>query len=104
MRWLKANVDGTAYSSENRVSIEGVLRDSNGGWQFGFMRNLGSCPVLLAEIRAIHNMILHSWRLRHRQVELKTDNLETVRILKGTSSALSSHDIVASIQEMLTFE
>ncbi|KAL4352343.1 hypothetical protein GQ457_06G007100 [Hibiscus cannabinus] len=87
--WLKVNVDGAIYSSANRVSIGGVIRD---------------CNVLFAELWAIHDMLLHSWCLGFRQIELETDNLESVRILKGVSIALSGHSIVASIKELLAFD
>ncbi|KAL4378692.1 hypothetical protein GQ457_02G015700 [Hibiscus cannabinus] len=104
LSWLKANVDGTVYSSDNRASIDGVMRDSNGDCQFEFMLNLGCCSIMLAELWAIHDMFLHSWRLGFRRIEIETNNFEAVRILKGFSTALSGHSIVTSIKELLAFD
>ncbi|KAK8511878.1 hypothetical protein V6N11_050468 [Hibiscus sabdariffa] len=65
---------------------------------------LGSCSILLAKLWANQDMLLHSWRLGFRLVELEIGNFEAVQILKGTSNALSGHNIVASIKEMLVFK
>lgn len=46
--WFKLNVDGSR-SLNGRIGAGGVIRDCNGYWCHGFMFNIGSGEVLLAE-------------------------------------------------------
>ncbi|KAL4352892.1 hypothetical protein GQ457_06G044020 [Hibiscus cannabinus] len=78
-----------------------MLINENGAWIFGFARKLGVCSSLIAEIWAVHNCLLHAWRLGFRLVELETDCLEVERLLLGKSKALPGNAIVEDIQEML---
>ncbi|KAL4369220.1 hypothetical protein GQ457_05G009730 [Hibiscus cannabinus] len=98
--WIKANADGASALGSCKATAGGVLRDENGAWIFGFARKLGVCSSLIAEIWAVHNYLLHAWRLGFRMVELETDCLEVERILLGKSKVLPGNAIVADIREM----
>ncbi|KAL4369713.1 hypothetical protein GQ457_05G033720 [Hibiscus cannabinus] len=99
--WIKANADGASALGSCKAAAGGVLRDENGAWIFGFARKLRVCSSLIAEIWAVHNCLLHAWRLGFRMVELETDCLEVERILLGESKALPGNAIVEDIREML---
>lgn len=47
--WVKVNVDGSVSSSKE-ASRGGVFRDDVGRWILGFVGNLGTCSVLMAEL------------------------------------------------------
>ncbi|KAK8517020.1 hypothetical protein V6N12_032220 [Hibiscus sabdariffa] len=68
---------------------------------YGYDRRLGHCSVLMAELWAAHDIFLAVWDLGLRQVQMKTDNLEVVRILQGSSDALDGCSLVDAILMIL---
>ncbi|GMI74428.1 hypothetical protein HRI_001112100 [Hibiscus trionum] len=99
--WVKANADGSVQGQQQTAAIWGVFRDSAGVWLFGFARAIGSCSVLMSELWAVYDTLLHAWRLGFRKVWLESDNLEVMRILKGESTALSGDALVDLIFGLL---
>ena len=47
--WLKLNSDGSVYR-HNLAACGGVLRDASGSFVRAFATNVGSCPVVVAEL------------------------------------------------------
>ncbi|KAK9046567.1 hypothetical protein V6N11_052453 [Hibiscus sabdariffa] len=99
--WVKLNVDASVEPNTSRAGIGGVIRDDRGSWRVGFARFIGRCPVLLAEMWAIYEGLLHAWSLGYRKVELESDSLEATHIIKRESESLNKSALVASIRKML---
>ncbi|KAK8497391.1 hypothetical protein V6N12_018886 [Hibiscus sabdariffa] len=99
--WVKLNVDALVEPNTSRVGIGGLIRDDRGCWRAGFARFIGRCSVLLAEMWAIYEGLLHAWSLGYRKVELESDSLVATRIVKCESGILNNSALVASIRKML---
>ncbi|XP_039053503.1 uncharacterized protein LOC120195598 [Hibiscus syriacus] len=74
--WIKGNSDGAVRTCDNMAAAGGILRNSKGECIFGFTRSLGRCSILTAELRGVHDLLLHAWRLGIRYIKLETNNLE----------------------------
>lgn len=48
--WIKCNVDGSCKQGGAHAGCGGVFRDAYGSWRGAFLRNLGTCSVLYAEL------------------------------------------------------
>ncbi|KAL4385217.1 hypothetical protein GQ457_15G009690 [Hibiscus cannabinus] len=99
--WVKLNVDAAVATVDHTVGIEGVVRDENGVWLFGYARFVGRCDVLLAEFWAIHDGLLHVWSMGYRRVELESDCLEAVRVINNESDMMGGSVLVESIKRLL---
>ncbi|KAE8713526.1 hypothetical protein F3Y22_tig00110206pilonHSYRG00050 [Hibiscus syriacus] len=86
--WIKGNLDGAVRTCNNMAVVGGILRNSKGEWVFGFTRSIGRCSILIAELWGVHDLLLHTWRLGIRHIELETDNLEVMKICNFSSDAL----------------
>ncbi|KAL4386567.1 hypothetical protein GQ457_09G022170 [Hibiscus cannabinus] len=96
--WVKINVDATVSTLDCTATIGAVFRDCEGNWLCGIARSIGRCNVLLAELWAIHDGLLHAWSRGFRRIEIESDNLEVVRIVTSISTALGDSGLVLSIK------
>ncbi|GMI86798.1 hypothetical protein HRI_002349100 [Hibiscus trionum] len=99
--WVKLNADGSVYGQHKEAAIGGVVRDSLGRWLFGFARRIGVCSVLMAELWAAYEALMHAWRMGFKKVVLESDNLEVTRILSNESMALRGDVVVDLIFGLL---
>ncbi|KAK8983129.1 hypothetical protein V6N11_057883 [Hibiscus sabdariffa] len=99
--WVKANCDAAVDPRNNSAAIGGVIRDSTGSWIFGFTRKLGQCSVITAKLWAMHDLLLHAWRIGLRQVELETDNIEAYRIVSGCTSVFVTTLLIEDLLELV---
>ncbi|KAL4354570.1 hypothetical protein GQ457_06G001090 [Hibiscus cannabinus] len=98
--WIKGNFDGAVGGPHRMAAAGGVLRGGTGEWLFGFSRSLGSCSIIVAELWAVFDLLLHAWRLGFCKVELETDNSLVAEIL-GRSLALNSNALVSDLKAMI---
>ncbi|KAK8529558.1 hypothetical protein V6N12_060337 [Hibiscus sabdariffa] len=71
--WVKFNVHGARRDADGRASCGSGIRDSNGGWCIDFLKFIGSCSVIEAELwgctlvrpqfHAISNLVMHIFDL-----------------------------------------
>ncbi|KAL4272564.1 hypothetical protein GQ457_13G000500 [Hibiscus cannabinus] len=87
--------------SSSMASSGGVICDETGEWLFGFSKSICSCSVLVAELWAVMDVLLHAWMLGFRKVELEVDNIIVFHILEVFSMVLNGNALVARIREML---
>ncbi|KAL4281492.1 hypothetical protein GQ457_03G010450 [Hibiscus cannabinus] len=99
--WVRVNVDGAVSGPNQCATVGGVVRDEYAAWLFGFARSLGSCSVIMAELWATHDGLLHAWRLGYRKVELESDSRQVVDILKCDSLDLIDSAVVTLVHELL---
>ncbi|KAL4303557.1 hypothetical protein GQ457_10G010520 [Hibiscus cannabinus] len=100
--WIKANSDGAMDPSSGKTVASEVLRDEHGVWIFDFSCSLGCCSILMVELWAAHDALLHAWRLGFRQVELETNNREVVHILCRDYDVLIGSAIVDALHGLLS--
>ncbi|KAL4324382.1 hypothetical protein GQ457_11G003510 [Hibiscus cannabinus] len=100
--WVKLNVDASVSTVDRSVGIGGVIRDNHEKWLFGFVRFVGRCEALLAELWAIHDGLMHAWDLGYCCVEVESDCLDVVQIVTARSKALEGSALVGSILQMLS--
>ncbi|KAJ1421650.1 Ribonuclease H-like superfamily [Sesbania bispinosa] len=72
---IKCNVDASVISSE-------LFRDNNGTWLEGFVRNLGSSSVNMAELWAIYITLVMARKLNFNNIWIESDSIvQETRIL-----------------------
>ncbi|KAK8477924.1 hypothetical protein V6N11_014335 [Hibiscus sabdariffa] len=98
---INVNVDVAVSTVDGSAGIGVVFQDNEGRWLFGFARFVGRCPVLLAELWAIHDRLAQAWTRGHRCVELESDNLEAVRSVNSTSNLIHEQGLVLAIKRWL---
>jgi hypothetical protein len=92
--WVKLNCDGACKENVNRAGCGGLLRDTNGKWLKEFVRKIGVCNALHAEMCGLYLGLELVWRdgVSHLCVEgdskllidLVTNNCKT----NGTTPSL----------------
>ncbi|KAF7812131.1 ribonuclease H [Senna tora] len=78
--WLKFNVDVMVKDSLRIAPCGGVLRDCAGK---GFVRKLGWCDTLLAELWAILSALEVAWSMGCRNLVVASDSLMAINLLKN---------------------
>ncbi|KAK8984567.1 hypothetical protein V6N11_047788 [Hibiscus sabdariffa] len=99
--WAKANVDADVSGNQCMVAVGGVIRSDTGDWIFGFIGRIGVCTVLMIELWAVYDALLHTWWLGLRKIIIELDNATMVDIIHGKSRALVDCALVASIGELM---
>ncbi|KAK8601009.1 hypothetical protein V6N13_059245 [Hibiscus sabdariffa] len=90
-------------SSSGHGSVGGLLRDTEGSWTAGFSRTIGTTDIyaLQAELWAIHDGLIFTWSLGITQIQLQSDNLLVVNLLKNLTTALSSFSLIRAVVSLL---
>lgn len=55
LNWIKINTDGSIMGNLGPAGCGGLLRDSQGQWIIGFIRNIGDTTALAVELWAIRH-------------------------------------------------
>ncbi|GLT58567.1 hypothetical protein SLA2020_314490 [Shorea laevis] len=71
--WYKVNTDGSAVGNPGNAGCGGILRDYQGRWVVGFLRNIGHTTALAAELWAIKDGLSIAKSLQLQNVILETD-------------------------------
>ncbi|KAK9024345.1 hypothetical protein V6N11_004512 [Hibiscus sabdariffa] len=95
--WIKGNVDALVSLVDGNAAIGCVLRDENGSWINGFVRDVGRCSILLVKLWAVHDSFAQVWSLDFCHVVIETECLEVIKILKHSSHALVGNSLVESV-------
>ncbi|KAL4377217.1 hypothetical protein GQ457_02G031220 [Hibiscus cannabinus] len=98
--WITLNTDG-AVSSSGHGAVGGLLRNAEGSWIKGFTRAIGMVNALQAELWAIHDGLVFAWSLGISQIQLQSDNLLAVNLLKSQDATSSSFTLVRAIATLL---
>ncbi|GMI72547.1 hypothetical protein like AT5G42905 [Hibiscus trionum] len=98
---VKVNIDGAVRGAVKQASIGGVIRNDAGDWVFGFVRNIGACTALMAELWAAYDALIFVWERGFRSVDLKTDNKTMATILNMESSILSDNALVQRLRKLV---
>ncbi|KAK9039567.1 hypothetical protein V6N11_014764 [Hibiscus sabdariffa] len=99
--WFKLNVDAAVQPGVEVAAIGGVIRSSAGVWVFGFARNIGRCSVVNAELWAVHDGLIHAWRLGFRSLVLESDNMEVVKLLQSRTKCTRWSTLAVAIWRLL---
>lgn len=105
---VKLNIDGCAKGNPGQAGAGGVFRDSNGGWLFGFARNIGQCSNNSAEFWALRDGLTIALRLGIRNITVETDSRIVCDLCKLTNSrfhplATFINDCRAMLSEFVHF-
>ncbi|KAK8480071.1 hypothetical protein V6N11_013761 [Hibiscus sabdariffa] len=102
--WVKVNVDLSVSITDNRATIEGLIRDDRGGWVLGFYRVVCHCSILLAELWALHQGLCRAWDKDFWRVEVDQDSNEATCIVNRASVALVGSALVQAIWTLMQLE
>ncbi|KAK8628309.1 hypothetical protein V6N13_064018 [Hibiscus sabdariffa] len=98
--WITLNMDGVV-SSLGHGAVGGLLRNADESWIKGFSRAIGMANALQAELWAIHDGLVFAWSLGISQIQLQSDNLLAVNLLKSQDATSSSFSLVRAIATLL---
>ncbi|KAK8694079.1 hypothetical protein V6N13_071641 [Hibiscus sabdariffa] len=79
--WIMLNMNGAMTSLGHR-SAGGLLRDAEGSWITRLSRAIRMIDALQAELWATHDDLIFAWWLGINYLQLQTDNLLSVNLLK----------------------
>ncbi|KAL8170236.1 hypothetical protein V2J09_022040 [Rumex salicifolius] len=92
--WYKVNTDGAKESSMGVATAGGVIRDDSGVWLGGFVKNIGVCSVVAAELWGLYHGLELAWDLGYRKVVLESDSAVAIGML---TRQISDHHPLASL-------
>ncbi|KAF9597881.1 hypothetical protein IFM89_022093 [Coptis chinensis] len=88
--------------SESRCGIGGIIRDSNGEVQLAFTGSGGLRSVLFQELKAILCGLKGSLKIQSSRIQVASDSLRAVNILKGKESPpWQCAKVTAAIKKLL---
>ncbi|KAK5772035.1 hypothetical protein PVK06_048296 [Gossypium arboreum] len=71
---VKMNTDSARNLHSDGVTTRGVVRDHQGHWLARFMRNIGLCSILEAEVWGVHDGLVLAWEMGAWRVILELDS------------------------------
>ncbi|GLT45320.1 hypothetical protein SLA2020_191580 [Shorea laevis] len=89
--WFKLNTDGSTIGNPGYAGCGGLIRDSQGQWVVGFMRNIGHTTSLAAELWAIRDGLSMANYLQIQNLIVETDCQVAHALLSGTSNPYHPH-------------
>ncbi|KAE8735471.1 hypothetical protein F3Y22_tig00000340pilonHSYRG00452 [Hibiscus syriacus] len=94
------NTDGTITNTDGRVSIGGVLRNSNGDMVAVFTKNVGITSILQAELWDIYEGILIACSLEIPKLWTQSDCQQVVELLDDGGRSTSNISLVRAIANL----
>ncbi|KAG8382401.1 hypothetical protein BUALT_Bualt05G0073500 [Buddleja alternifolia] len=79
--WVKLNTDGSFWSTTNRATAGGLLRNDMGHWLWGFSRNLGQNSITLAELTGIRDGLNIAWEHRVEKIIIESDSEVAIKLI-----------------------
>ncbi|CAN1126630.1 Putative ribonuclease H protein At1g65750 [Linum perenne] len=96
------NSDGLVDRSSGNASAGGVLRDWQGRSIDAFTTNLGTCSITRAELTGIIIGMERAWSAGIRDLEIQTDSLTAVGLLKNDKATDHQHaSLIAQFSRLL---
>ncbi|CAN1130242.1 Putative ribonuclease H protein At1g65750, partial [Linum perenne] len=89
--WVTLNTDGSVLSN-NKAAAGGIIRDQLGRTIATFSANLGTCPIMRAELRAAEMGFKIAWDLGLRKVHLQVDSLAATAVMNGETTENARHE------------
>ncbi|KAL4360986.1 hypothetical protein GQ457_04G014920 [Hibiscus cannabinus] len=95
--WICLNVDGAVSPSTCMGSVGGLFRDTDGRWLLGFNKLLGVTSPLIAKLWAIYIGLKLAWDNGFEYVQVQSDCLEVVKLIRDPTEACNSLSLVRAI-------
>ncbi|KAJ1411857.1 Ribonuclease H-like superfamily [Sesbania bispinosa] len=72
--WFTTNIRGAYNPASGEMGICGVMRNSEGSWQWGFSARCGRGSILEAKLSALKAGLEFAWERNHRFVHCESDS------------------------------
>ena len=72
--WIKLNSDGACKRNNEGSGYGGLLRNPDGHWIKGYIKKIGSCDALHAEMWGVYLGLVMAWRNRIPQLIVESDS------------------------------
>ncbi|KAK9026775.1 hypothetical protein V6N11_039609 [Hibiscus sabdariffa] len=95
--WVCFNVDAIVSASTSFGSVVGLLCDHTGSWLSGFQKAIGVLQPLQAELWALLIGLLFAWGPRIFFVQIHSDCVEVVKLIKADNASTSLISLVRAI-------
>lgn len=103
--WIKLNCDGAVTSHGAIAGCGGVMRDDRGRFISGFASGLGAATITEAELKAILMGLQHSKNRGSGRIQVETDSMAAVRLIRGECSTLHPcYNLVSNIKDLMGVE
>ncbi|KAL8151867.1 hypothetical protein V2J09_021675 [Rumex salicifolius] len=79
--WVKVNTDGARESRYGMATAGGVIRNDEGRWMGGFVKNIGVCSVPCAELWDIYHGLELAWESGCKFVIVESDSSTTITFM-----------------------
>ncbi|KAF7842623.1 putative ribonuclease H protein At1g65750 family [Senna tora] len=94
----KLNTDGSALGNPGPAGVGGILRNDEGAWVGGFSEYIGVRSNMFAELLAIKKGLMLSLDLGLRRLEVESDCLECIKLIKQDVGA--THQLGIILQDI----
>uniref|UniRef100_A0A2N9IB19 Uncharacterized protein n=1 Tax=Fagus sylvatica TaxID=28930 RepID=A0A2N9IB19_FAGSY len=84
--WVKLNTDGSSLVNLGIAGSGGLIRNSDGDWIMGFVRNIGTTGSVAAELWALRDGLSLCVQLRLLAVEIELDAKSVVSIFSKNTT------------------
>lgn len=95
--WIAINTDG-AVARNTEAGCGSLMRNSEGDWLGGFIKNVGRCTVLTAEFWGIYGGLKLAQSKGYIRIEVQVDNQEAADIITGKKTRLRDTTLVRKIK------
>ncbi|KAL8159786.1 hypothetical protein V2J09_001323 [Rumex salicifolius] len=79
--WVKVNTDGARESRWGMATAGGVIRNDEGRWMGGFVKNIGVCSVPCAELWGIFHRLELAWESGCKLVVVESDSSTAIAFM-----------------------
>ena len=93
--WFKMNSDGSVIDN-SKATCGGLVRDPTGRFLGGFVANLGSCPVTVAELWGVYYVLQFAWNSGFNRILVEIDSLSALQLIHNSPNR--SHPYAAAIR------
>ncbi|KAK8680656.1 hypothetical protein V6N13_109596 [Hibiscus sabdariffa] len=98
--WIKLKSDGARRSLDGFSACGRVLRDHVGSWKGGFVRAIGLCSTLDAELWGVFTGLLCAWNMYFCKIVLEVNSMDAYRLTMLGGSSYHSFSLLAHIMEL----
>ncbi|PKI49235.1 hypothetical protein CRG98_030384 [Punica granatum] len=85
--WAKLNTDGASRGNPGLSGAGGIVRDADGFWLGGYVRNIDYASSIVVELWGVLEGLQYVWDLRLQRIILELDSEVVVRFIQSPTTA-----------------
>jgi ribonuclease HI len=102
--WVKLNTDGSSRK-HGRAGCGGLIRGVDKEWLGGFVKNIGSCAALVAELWGVLEGLKFARSKGFNKVEVSVDSMAVINsVKKGNGGSATGCRLVQRIRQLMELD